>query len=134
MLARCSRHSGAARLRRVLDAYREPSFTRSELERRFLRHVRRSGLPVPSANVFIAGYEIDMYWENERFGVELDTYAFHGGRLAFERDRLRQEELKLNGIETIRVTGRRFDREPDAVIKRLALLLRRRRRELGGPA
>ena len=75
-----------------------------------------------------------MYWENERFGVELDTYAFHGGRQAFERDRLRQEELKLNGIETIRVTGRRFDREPDAVIERLALLLTRRRRERGGQA
>jgi very-short-patch-repair endonuclease len=72
-----------------------------------------------------------MYWAGERFGVELDTHEFHGGRVAFERDRLRQEELKLAGIETVRITGGRLDREPEAVIERLASLLSGRRRELG---
>ena len=125
LLARCSGHAGAGRLRNALASYREPAFTRSGLERRFLRLVRMAGLPMPSANSFVAGFEIDMYWERERFGVELDTYAFHGGRVAFERDRMRQEELKMAGVEIIRVTGKRLDRVPDLVIERVAALLSR---------
>ena len=130
LLVRCKGHHGAGRLRRALASYREPAFTRSELERRFLRLVRRAALPEPTINHFIAGYEIDAYWAQERFGVELDTYDFHGGRAAFERDRIRQEDLKLVGIEIVRITGRRLDREPDAVIERLSSLLARRRLEL----
>jgi hypothetical protein len=67
----------------------------------------------------------------ERFGVELDTYEFHGDRVAFEQDRIRQEELKLAGIDTVRITGRRLDREPDVVMRRLAALLMDRRRQRG---
>ncbi len=52
-----------------------------------------------------------MYWARERFAVELDSFEFHRGRAAFERDRVRQEELKLAGIEMIRVTSRRIDAE-----------------------
>lgn len=78
-------------------------------------------------NAFVAGFEIDAYWESERFGVELDTYEFHGGRVAFERDRVRDEELKLAGIEIVRITGRRLDHEPGSVIERLGRLLAARR-------
>ncbi len=77
------------------------------------------------------GYELDAYWQEERFAVELDVYETHGTREAFERDRLRQEDLKLIGIEMIRVTGARLDREPQEVIERVATLVGRRRRELG---
>lgn len=59
--------------------------------------------------------------------------AARGGLAAFERDHLRQEELKLLGIEMIRVTMPRLDREPDAVIGNLATLLERRRHELQAP-
>jgi very-short-patch-repair endonuclease len=62
--------------------------------------------------------------------VELDTYDYHGGHVAFEKDRLRQEDLKLAGIEMIRVTGTRMDREPQAVMSRLRRLLSQRRRDL----
>ena len=66
----------------------------------------------------------------ERFAVELDVYETHGTRAAFERDRLRQENLKLQDIETIRITGPRLDKEPTAVIERIAALLEQRRRQL----
>jgi very-short-patch-repair endonuclease len=92
--------------------------------------VRKAGLPKPAANVFVAGFELDMYWEPERFAVELDTYEFHGGHVAFEKDRLRQEDLKLAGIEMTRITGARLDREPAAVANRLRQLLTQRRQEL----
>jgi very-short-patch-repair endonuclease len=78
-----------------------------------------------------AGFELDAYWPELRFAVELDVYATHGTRAAFERDRLRHEELKLAGVESIRVTGPRLDREPGRVMESLAALLARRRRELG---
>jgi hypothetical protein len=91
----------------------------------------RGGSTGPSANVFVAGYEIDMYWSGERFAVELDGYEYHRTRAAFERDRLRQEELRLAGIDSIRITARRVERDPESVVTRLATLLDRRRRQLG---
>lgn len=130
LLDRAGGHPGTGRLRRALALYRPPAFTRSGLERRFLELVRRAGLPTPSTGYNEAGYELDTYWEPERFAVELDVYETHGSRGAFERDRLRQEELKLKGIEMIRVTGPRLDREPTKVTERVAMLLEQRRRQL----
>ena len=105
-------------------------FTRSRLERRFLALVKTTGLPKPSMNIFAEGYKLDAYWPTERFAVELDTYDYHGSPAAFETDRKRQEDLKLAGIEMIRVTGVRIDREPQAVSRRIRRLLDQRRREL----
>jgi very-short-patch-repair endonuclease len=118
---------GAERLRNALVPYRDPAFTRSGLERRFLQLVKEAGLSRPSSNLFIEGYELDVYWPVERFAVELDTYEFHGGRRAFEDDRVRHESLKLAGIEMIRITGARLEREPAAVMRRLQKLLAMRR-------
>lgn len=43
---------------------------------------------------------------------------------------MRQEDLKLAGVEMIRVTGPRLDREPKRVLERLRRLLSMRHREL----
>jgi very-short-patch-repair endonuclease len=132
LLARTVGHPGHGNLRKALAAYRDdPAFTRSKLERRFLGLVRKAGLPLPSMNFNVAEFELDAYWERERFVVELDVYETHGSRAAFERDRLRQENLKLIGVEMIRVTGPRLDREPERVMERVAALLAQRRRQLG---
>jgi len=114
----------------AMERYRSKAFTRSDLERDFLALVKRAHLPPPSMNLFIAGYEIDAYWSELRFAVELDTYDYHGDEISFEEDRLRQEDLKLAGIEMVRITGERMDREPQAVVARLRLLFDQRRREL----
>lgn len=129
VLDRNSGHPGAGRLRRALAIYRpEGAFTRSGLEERFLELVREARLPSPAMNYNVAGYELDAFWESERFAVELDVYETHGTRAAFERDRIRQEDLKLAGIEMTRVTGPRLEREPDQVVERIAALLQQRRR------
>jgi len=131
LLARAGGHRGRGRLRRALAVYSpEPAFTRSGLERRFLALVREVGLPAPSANYNLAGFELDAYWEREQFAVELDVYETHGTHSAFERDRRRQDDLLLIGVEMIRVTGPRLKREPRATIERVARHLERRRREL----
>jgi hypothetical protein len=101
--------------------------TRSELERRFLALAREAGLPPPVTGFNVLGYELDVYWPELRFAVELDIFETHGTRETFEGDRLRQEDLALAGIESIRITGRRLEREPDEVMSRVARLLARRK-------
>jgi hypothetical protein len=127
LLDRTAGHRGRAAVLLALETYEErPVFTRSGLERRFLEIVTAAGLPAPSMNRFVAGYEIDAYWEAERFGVELDVYETHGSRLSFEEDRERDDALLHAGIETIRVTGLRLDRAPNEVVESLRSHLVRR--------
>jgi hypothetical protein len=127
LLERTKGHRGQAKVRAALElCHGKPVFTRSDLERRFLELVREAGLPEPSMNLFVEGYEIDAYWAEHRFGVELDVYATHGSRLSFEEDRERDDALLLAGIETTRVTGPRLAREPLAVIDSLRRHLGRR--------
>lgn len=134
LLARTVGHPGHGRLRAALAIYREsledPAFERSKLEGRFRRLLKRAGLPAPAMNFSVLGYELDAYWEPERFAVELDVYETHGSHAAFERDRLRQDDLKLKGVEMIRVTGPRLDSEPEAIVARVAAHLELRRRQL----
>lgn len=130
LLARTTGHPGHGRLRRAVELYREPVFARSRLERRFLALVGEAGLPKPSTGFNECGYELDVYWPEIRFAVELDVFETHGSRISFERDRLRQEDLKLAGVELIRVTGKRLEREPGRVMQRVARLLEQRRRSL----
>ena len=126
------RHHGfvTERLQDVLRLYRQPVFDRARSELLFLDAIHDEGLPVPRINTWEEGCEIDAYWETERFAVEVDGWETHDSREAFEKDRLRQEDLKLAGIDSIRIAARRIEQEPRAVAKRLKLLLTRRRTEL----
>lgn len=127
LLDRTEGHRGRRNVRAALDAYRpQRKFTRSGFERRFLEVVREAGLPEPAMNVFVAGHEIDAYWEAGRFGVELDTYGTHGSRLSFEEDRVRDDDFLHAGIDTIRITETRLDREPGAVVDSLRKHLAKR--------
>jgi len=105
------------------DRSDEPPATRSELERRFLDLCRGARLPAPSVNVLVAGLEVDAVWREERLVVELDGHAFHGTRAAFERDRERDAALQLAGFRVLRITHRRLEREPHAVIQTVRTLL-----------
>lgn len=127
------RHGGfvTERLHEVLRLYRQPVFDRAHSELLFLDAIHDLGLPAPRINTWEEGCEIDAYWEAERFAVEVEGWETHGGREAFEKDCLRQEDLKLAGIDSIRITARRIEQEPRAVAKRLKLLLAQRRTELG---
>jgi very-short-patch-repair endonuclease len=130
LLRRCGGHHGGTRLQRALELYRPPRFTRSDVERKFLELVEGADLPRPMTNFNEAGYELDVYWPDLRFAVELDVFETHGTRESFEADRLRQEDLKLAGIELTRVTGRRLEHEPEQVIDRVGRLLKQRQRQL----
>jgi hypothetical protein len=128
LLARTVGHHGHGRLRRAISLYKPSSFTRSGLEKRWLELVIEAGLPQPRTNCVEQGFELDCYWPEYRFAVELDVFETHGTRAAFERDRKRQEDLLLVGIAMTRVTGPRLEREPEEVVRRVARLLGQRRR------
>jgi hypothetical protein len=126
LLERTVGHHGHKRLRRAISLYKPTSFTRSGLEMGFLELVLAAGLPQPRTNYVEHGFELDCYWPEYRFAVELDVFETHGTRAAFERDRKRQEDLLLAGITMTRVTGPRLECEPDQVIRRVARLLAQR--------
>jgi very-short-patch-repair endonuclease len=131
VVARNRGHRGRAPLERALNIYEPPRLTRSELEREFVALAQQMGLAPLTTNFNAAGYELDVYWPELRFAVELDVYATHGAHEPFEEDRRRDEDLKLAGVELTRVTGRRFEREPRQVMERIARLLEQRREQLG---
>jgi Protein of unknown function (DUF559) len=125
--ALCERESGRrgiGLLREILADYTEATVeTRSALEHRFVRFCQRAGLPAPAVNVPIAGLEVDCAWPDRQLVVELDGYAFHRGRTAFERDRRRDATLTMAGYTVIRLTERRLRGEPAKVAAELRSLL-----------
>lgn len=131
LLARHPHAPGTTRIRAATDIYRAPAYSRARSERLFLAFVAAAGLPRPALNTWVAGFEVDAYWQRERFAVEVDGWETHRTRRAFEDDRVRQEDLKLAGVDSVLVTARRIEREPAEVGRRLATHLARRRRELG---
>ena len=120
-------HRGRGPLAKALTIYRESGFTRSGGEKKMLAVLADAGIRRPVVNNFIEGYELDFYWESERFAVELDSWEHHRSRRSFEEDRERQENLAMAGIETIRITGTRLKHEPRQVAQRIAMHLDRRR-------
>lgn len=114
-------HRGAAALRAATSP--STQLTRSEAERRFLDLIEEARLPTPAANTHVAGHEVDFLWPAERLIVEIDGYAFHSSRAAFERDRLRDADLQALGYRVIRVTWRRLTEEPSAVVAAIAVAL-----------
>ena len=82
-------------------------------------------MPRPHFNTRVAGYEVDVHWPGTRLIVELDSWASHGHRAAFERDSAKGAQLTAAGYTVIRVTWRQLTTEPEAVAARLAGALAR---------
>jgi hypothetical protein len=123
MMERSPGRHGLKLLRAVLEAYRLPSHTRSELERAFLDVVQGAGLPPPTTNALVAGFEVDAVWLDRKVVVELDGFAYHGTRQAFERDRERDATLQIAGYRVLRLTWRRIRSDPAGVVRVLRRLL-----------
>jgi very-short-patch-repair endonuclease len=118
-----ARHRGARTLRRLLDRLTEPELTRSVAEERLLDLVRTAGLPRPRVNAVLESFEVDFFWPDARLVVEVDGFAYHRGRVAFERDRERDAVLAAAGHRVVRITWRQLDRRPNEVLVRLAQAL-----------
>lgn len=114
---------GTPALRALLDDDRKPALTRSEAEARLLALLRAADLPPTATNERVGRHEVDFVWHAQRLVVEVDGYAYHGHRAAFERDRLRAAELQACGYKVMRITWRQIEARPEAVIARLTKAL-----------
>jgi very-short-patch-repair endonuclease len=97
--------------------------TQSEMEIMFLKIVRNAGLPEPVTQhpVQLDNWEahIDAAYPEFRLAIELDSYAWHMDRGAFERDRDRDIQLASLGWTVLRLTWAMLRYEPERVIERL---------------
>ena len=123
LMARSPGRRGLKPLGEILtDAVIEPG-TREEFEHAFVQFCHAAGLPKPKVNTLVEGYEVDVVWRKGRLIVELDSWAFHRHRKAFEDDRERDIVLALAEYQVIRVTWRQLTRQPAKLAKRLTTLL-----------
>ncbi|MDQ4064839.1 MAG: DUF559 domain-containing protein, partial [Actinomycetota bacterium] len=88
----------------------------SALETRFLRLLRKEGLPIPQAGYPVGPYRLDFAYPGLRLGIELDGYAFHSARALWTRDLARQNHLVRLGWTLLRFTWEDVTRRPRAVV------------------
>ena len=111
---------GARLLTALLEEHEAgTTLTRSELEEAFLRLCDRAGVPRPVVNGRALGFESDFAWRDRALVVEVDGFAFHRTRGAFERDRARDAVLAAAGVRTLRFTARQVERRPVEVVAAL---------------
>lgn len=128
---RAGRRRGTAQIRTFLQTEGQPALTRSAAERLMQRLLRDAQLPTPRLNAQVGRWSVDFLWESEKVIVELDGFAFHSHRRAFERDRRKDRELADAGYQVIRITWRQLVHEPLAMIAHIARALDRRRQVAG---
>jgi very-short-patch-repair endonuclease len=123
-LARHAGVPGVVAVRRVLDA-RTFRLTDSELERRFLRLVRRAGLPVPETGCRVNGFKVDFCWPELGLVVETDGLRYHRTPSQQTRDRLRDQAHARRGLTPLRFTHQQVRFDARHVIETLAGIARR---------
>jgi len=92
VLQRRPRARGAAKAKRVMHG--DVHVTLSELERRFLKLLRRERLPLPQTNRKTGSHRLDCRWPDHKLTVELDSYRFHNSRHSWEQDNKREREAR----------------------------------------
>lgn len=118
-------HNGRPKLQTLLaNATARP--TRSIIEDDFPAFCERHALPIPQMNATVCGYEVDALFADAKLIVELDGWAFHSSRIAFERDRRRDAVTLAAGFATLRITAERYERDPAGEAARLRQILARR--------
>jgi len=115
---------GAAALRAVLDL-RTFTLTDSELERRFLILVRRSGLPRPETGIYVNGFKVDFHWPELGLVVETDGLRYHRTPAQQARDRLRDQTHAAAGLTPLRFTHAQVAFESGRVQSTLEAVARR---------
>lgn len=116
---------GVSALRAVLDIEGGPQRTRSGGERWFLRLLRENGFRGFETNQIIYGKEVDFFWRNLNFCVELDGWGGHSSRIAFDRDRMKWAHLQANGITVMPLSVRAGQRDEGGTLDRLQRALAR---------
>jgi very-short-patch-repair endonuclease len=121
-LAGSPRTPGIGRLERLLGLHKR---TDSDLERHFLRLVRKAGLPEPKTQKRVNGHRADFYWPELGLVVETDGGAYHRTPTQQLRDRRRDQAHLKAGLTAVRFTDIQIDDHPDEVVEMLEALARK---------
>lgn len=109
---------GVRALRAILDRG-EFVMTDSELERRFLRLVRRAKLESPLTQQRVNGFRVDFYWPDLGLVVETDGLRYHRTPSEQARDRLRDQAHVAAGLTSLRFTHWQVRYDPGHVERTL---------------
>lgn len=120
---RCPGRKGVKALRALLKAEDDTGFTRLEAERILKRLIKGARLEPPLFNTYVAGLQVDVVWAAHKLVVEVDGYAAHGHRAAFERDRARDHKLVSEGYVVLRFTWRQLTHDPMVVLAEIVKTL-----------
>jgi hypothetical protein len=103
----------------------EPAPTRNDFEADFLAFLTAHDLPTPLVNAPLGKLEPDFRWPAAKLIAELDGFATHGTRQAFEKDRARDRKLMAAGWRVVRITWRQLHEQPQTLAAELEVLLPR---------
>lgn len=122
---RTRRGRGHAALRAALEEHRRrgTQLTRSVLEDRFVALLDAHRLPRPRMNAHVEGREVDAAWPAAGLAVELDGWARHKDRHAFQRDRDKGNALTQAGWRLLRFTHDDVVRRPAEIAADIRRLL-----------
>jgi very-short-patch-repair endonuclease len=109
----------ARRLARYLD---DQTPTHTEMEHRFLRICRRHRLPTPLTQQGEAP-RVDFLWPDRHLVVEVDGWAAHRTKVAFQRDRTHTNALQLAGYTVLRFTWQDLTGRASAVAAQIRQVL-----------
>jgi len=123
VIQRAPTRPGAPIIRKLLEAEDDSGYTRSKAERILRDLIHDADLERPLFNEPLLGYVVDALWPKQRLIVEVDGFAYHSNRAAFERDRARDQRLIAAGYRVIRVTWIQMRDRPIAVITTIAQAL-----------
>ncbi len=122
-LARHRHAPGAARIAKLIGLEGAP--TRSGWEDEFPAFCAAYGLPAPVTGAPVLGFIVDALFPVERVIVELDSWEFHKGKIAFDTDRDRDADTLVAGYVTVRATWERIEVRRQREADRLHAILAR---------
>ncbi|MGN6216894.1 MAG: endonuclease domain-containing protein [Solirubrobacterales bacterium] len=97
--------------------------SKSDLEEDFLALCRHYRLSHPETNTKIGRWEVDFVWRRQRVAVEVDSFVYHRGSIAFQDDRARDLDLRQRGYTVLRFSERQLEEEPQRVAADVARAL-----------
>lgn len=96
---------------------------RSDLEEGFLALCVNHRFPSSETNVKIGRYEVDFLWREHKLVVEIDSFLYHQGSVAFQEDHTRDLALRRSGYTVLRFAEKQLEDEPEIVAADVAAAL-----------
>ncbi|WP_026919392.1 type IV toxin-antitoxin system AbiEi family antitoxin domain-containing protein [Gordonia shandongensis] len=103
------------------------SLSESELERRFVRFLRKHSITGWQQQVWLGNRRLDFAWPAEQVAVSLHGWAFHHQHDRWENDQATTSALASIGWLPLVFTWKRLEYQPDEVLAELARALDLRR-------